>query len=536
MPAMISAPQPLAVEAGAQMLAAGGNAFDAAVTCAAVQWLVDPHSCGAGGYMVMASWSAETGEMNQILDAPAIAGSRVTAEMWQDIVIRPNPEGWGYFLEGKVNEDGYESICVPGIGRGLAEMHQRWCSRDWSELLSPAIAVAENGWMVGALQASRWKEPPGFYEGSSGRQKLDVTPAAQKIFLKEDGSTYEMHETLTNPDYGATLRRIAEVGPEDLYTGELAEKMMSDLAEHGSWVTAEDLAGYRPRLEAPVTSEYKGWTVASNQPPHGGPTLAAILNILDDDDLVSLGHNSPAYILRVSLAMKAAFADRNRHLADNQFEDVPLEWMTSRERAMEWREILAGGDAIDVGRQQQDSGTTHVSVVDHAGNCVSLTHSLGTSSGVITDGLGFMYNNSMVNFDPLPGKPNSIAPGKGRTTGMTPTIVLKDGQPVLVVGAPGATRIVTSVLQVILNHLEFGMSISDAVHAPRFDCQGDLIKCQTRIPEYILQTVRESHPVVRIPRSHGGLALVHAVAIDPQSGALSGAADTGADGMALRVD
>ena len=147
-----------------------------------------------------------------------------------------------------------------------------------------------------------------------------------------------------------------------------------------------------------------------------------------------------------------------------------------------------------------------------------------------------MYNNSMVNFDPLPGKPNSIAPGKGRTTGMTPTIVLKDGQPVLVVGAPGATRIVTSVLQVILNHLEFGMSISDAVHAPRFDCQGDLIKCQTRIPEYILQTVRESHPVVRIPRSHGGLALVHAVAIDPQSGALSGAADTGADGMALRVD
>ena len=143
MPAMISAPQPLAVEAGARMLAAGGNAFDAAATCAAVQWLVDPHSCGAGGYMVMTSWSAETGEVNPVLDAPAVAGSRVTPEMWQDIVIRPNPEGWGYFLEGKVNEDGYESICVPGNGRGLALMHERWCTRDWDELLAPAIRIAE---------------------------------------------------------------------------------------------------------------------------------------------------------------------------------------------------------------------------------------------------------------------------------------------------------------------------------------------------------------------------------------------------------
>jgi gamma-glutamyltranspeptidase/glutathione hydrolase len=146
-----------------------------------------------------------------------------------------------------------------------------------------------------------------------------------------------------------------------------------------------------------------------------------------------------------------------------------------------------------------------------------------------------MYNNSMVNFDPVPGRPNSIAPGKGRSTGMTPTLVLKDGRPVLVLGAPGATRIITSVLQVILNHLEFGMSITDAVHAARFDCQGDLIKCQRRIPEFVCEEIRKSHPVVRIPRSHGGLALVHAVAIDPVTGELSGAADTGADGMALLV-
>ncbi len=535
MPSMISAPQPLAVDVGARMLAEGGNAFDAALACVAVQWLVDPHSCGAGGYMVMTSFSGETGEVNPIVDAPAIAGSGVSEDMWQDIVIRANPEGWGYFLEDKVNEDGYQSICVPGNGRGLGLVQQRWASRGWDELLAPAIKLAEEGWMVGALQAARWKEPPSFYEGSSGRQKLDVTPAAQRIYLKPDGSTYEMHETLSNPDYAATLRRIAEAGPEDLHTGQLAKTMSEDLAANGSWVTAEELASYEPRTEEPVTAEYKGYTVVSNQPPHGGPTLAAILNILGDDDLASLGHNSADYILKVSLAMKAAFADRNRHLADQQFAEVPLEWMTSTARAAEWRDVIDRGEVIDVGRQQADSGTTHVSVVDSAGNCVSLTHSLGTSSGVITDGLGFMYNNSMVNFDPFPGQPNSIAPRKGRTTGMTPTLVLKDGKPVLVLGAPGATRIITSVLQVILNHLEFGMSITDAVHAPRFDCQGDVIKCQRRIPASVCDEIRKSHDVMWIPRSHGGLALVHAVAIDPQTGELSGAADTGADGMALLV-
>jgi gamma-glutamyltranspeptidase/glutathione hydrolase len=147
-----------------------------------------------------------------------------------------------------------------------------------------------------------------------------------------------------------------------------------------------------------------------------------------------------------------------------------------------------------------------------------------------------MYNNSMINFDPFAGNPNSIAPRKGRTTGMTPTIVLKDGRPVLVLGAPGATRIITSVLQVILNVLDFKLSVTDAVHAPRFDCQGDQIKCQARIPEYVCAEVRKQHPITRMPRSHGGLALVHAITIDETTRCLSGAADTGADGMALLVE
>ena len=537
MPSMICAPQPLAVEEGAKVLASGGNAFDAALTCATVQFLVDPHSCGIGGYMVLTSRTAGTSQPQPILDAPALAGSRVTPDMWEDKVIGPNPDGWGYFLQDKINEIGYSSICIPGMVRGMGSMHDKWCSRSWAELLEPAIRIAEEGWVVGAMMAGRWKEPPSFYETTSHLQKLHVTPDAKKIYLKDDGTTYEMDEVLRNPDYSRTLKRLADNGPDDFYTGDLAREITADLEAHDSWVTAEDLAEYEVRDDPPVVTTYRDYTIVTNQPPHGGPTLAAILNILEGYDLSSMEHNSPEYIYLVSMAMKAAFADRNRHLADQRFTDVPLDWMVSKDRAAEWRKVIDSGEAMDVGRGQHDSPeTTQVTVVDGQGNCVSLTHSLGVSSGVISPGMGFMYNNSMVNFEPYAGGPNSIAPRKGRTTGMTPTIVMKGDQPVLVLGAPGATRILTSVLQVILNHFEFGMSITDAVHAPRFDCQGDTIKCQARIPEYVCAEVRKKHGIIRIARSHGGLALVHAIAIDPETRRLTGAADTGADGMALLVE
>jgi gamma-glutamyltranspeptidase/glutathione hydrolase len=312
--------------------------------------------------------------------------------------------------------------------------------------------------------------------------------------------------------------------------------MSVDLADNGSHVTAEDLGRYAPRDVAPITGIYRDFTVATSMPPHGGPTLLAILNILEGYDLTALSHNSPEYIYLVSMAMKAAFADRNRTMADSAFVDVPLDWMVSKERAGEWRDAIDAGREIQVPPSTGESPhTTHISAVDDGGCCVALTHSLGSSSGVITPGLGFIYNNSMVNFHPLPEHPNSIAPGKSRTTGMTPTIVFEDDQPVLVLGAPGATRIITSSVQVILNVLDFGMSISDAVLAPRFDCQLNNIRCQARIPEYVCAQVRKRHPVERTSQSYGGFALVHGIAIDSETGALSGAADPGADGMALAV-
>jgi gamma-glutamyltranspeptidase/glutathione hydrolase len=535
MSAMIVAPQPVAVEEGAKVLASGGNAFDAALACACVQFVIDPHSCGVGGYLIMNYKLARHDDPAPIVDAPAIAGSKVRPDMWSNVVLGPNPSGWGFYLQHRENDEGYQSICTPGMIRGMEFIHKRWCTRQWADLLAPAIRLAEEGWIVGGYPADRWKSRASRAEESSLFDKLHVTPEARKIYLKHDGAAYDAGDRITNSDYANTLRRLAEHGADDLYIGKLAEEIAGDLNAHGSWVTAQDLADYGVREEPPVVTSYRGWTIQTSQPPHGGPTLAAILNVLEGYDLAALGHNSPAYIHLVSMAMKAAFADRNRWLGDPRFVEVPLAEMISKERGAKWRKTIDSGAPIEVPRIQPGSkSTTQVTVVDHEGNCVSLTHSLGSSSGVITSGLGFMYNNSMVNFYPYPGHPNSIFPGKGRTTGMTPTLVLRDGKPVMVLGAPGATRIITAVLQTILNHLDFGMSITEAVLAPRFDCQGDVITCHARIPESVCAEVRKKHPISRLPYSHGELALVHAIAIESDKG-LRGAADAGADGMAILV-
>jgi gamma-glutamyltranspeptidase/glutathione hydrolase len=532
---MIVAPQPIAVEAGANVLMAGGNAIDAAVTCAFVQGILDPQNCGIGGYAMLNLYLAD-GQQAIGIDGPALAGSKVTEKMWVDKIIRPNPDGWGYFLQGKVNDAGYTSICTMGWVKAMSTMLARWGTISWAAALEPAAVLAEAGFAVPDRLANGWLRKRAYPEACSLLDYVESNAEAQRIYLKADGSPYAMGERLANPDYARTLRHLGRRGAEDFYQGELAGRMIDDLEANGAYVTAEDLTHYRLRENQLVSGSYRGYTLTCATAPHGGPTLIAILNILEGYDLAALGHNTPEYIYLVSMAMKAAFVDRNRLMADPEFNDVPIAWMMSKERAAEWRAHIDAGKPIEPDFAPTGApSTTHVSVVDQWGNCVALTHSLGASSGVITPGLGFMYNNSMINFDPMPGNANSIAPGKGRTTGMAPTIVYQHGKPVLVLGSPGATRIITSNLQVILNVLDFGMSINDAVHAARFDCQVNHIRCHARIPEYICAEVRQRHPIERLPFSHGGFALVHAIKIDPVTGALTGAADTGADGMALLV-
>jgi gamma-glutamyltranspeptidase/glutathione hydrolase len=531
----IVAPQPIAVEEGAKVLMAGGNAIDAAVTSAFVQSIVDPHSCGIGGYtLVNMHLAGQSGSIG--IDAPALAGSKTSPAMWEDKLIRPNPDGWGFFLQGKVNDAGYTAICTPGWIKGVATLLERYGTIAWADAIAPAVRVANEGWLVSDFRANAWKRTALYPEASSLRDYIMMNAEARRIYLRPDGDTYDRGEIIRNPDYARTLEHLATHGPEDFYTGELAETMSADLAANGSNVTAEDLAQYALRDDMSVTGTYRGYTVTSAAAPHGGPTLIAILNILEGYDLASMGHNSPEYLYTLAMAMKAAFADRNPYMGDPRFSNVPQEWMMSKERADYWRERIKAGEAIEVTFAPTGTpSTTQVTVVDRQGNAISLTHSLGSSSGVITPGLGFMWNNSMINFHPISGHPNSIAPRKGRTTGMAPTIVYRDGKPIVVLGAPGATRIITSNLQVILNILDFGMNATEATHAPRIDCQIGAIRAHMRIPEYVLDEVRRRHPAVYIPQSHGGFGLVHAITIDPASGKLAGGADSGADGMALVV-
>ncbi|MEM7030123.1 MAG: gamma-glutamyltransferase family protein [Chloroflexota bacterium] len=532
---MIVAPQPDAVEAGARVLMAGGNAVDAAVTAAFVQMIVAPHMCGIGGYVLFNLYQPGT-DGSQVIDAPALAGAKVTPTMWEDQIIRPNPDGWGYFLKGKVNDAGYQAICVPGTVQALDTILSRWGTLSWAQALEPAAQLAEAGFLVDSFIDMRWKTKARYPEASSLSDYIRSNAEASRIYLKEDGTTYETGELLQNPDYANTLRHLAQYGAGDFYQGALAERMSADLAANDSFVTQEDLAAYQIRDVETVSGTYRGYRIDSAPAPHGGPTLIEILNILEGYDLGSMIHNSPDYIYLVSMAMKAAFADRNPHFGDPAFVDVPTEWMMSKARAEEWRAHIDAEKTINVSFTPTGTpDTTHVTTVDKNGMSVALTHSLGASSGVITPGLGFMYNNSMINFHPISGHPNSILPSKSRTTGMTPTIVYKDDKPVLTLGAPGATRIITSVLQVILNVLDFGMTANEAVHAARFDCEGDMIKCHLRIPEYVCEEVRRKHPTSRIPYSHGGFALVHAITRDPETGKLAGGADTGSPGMALEV-
>ncbi|MEZ4868643.1 MAG: gamma-glutamyltransferase family protein [Caldilineaceae bacterium] len=531
----IVAPQPLAVEEGAKVLRKGGNAIDAAVTCAFVQAILDPQMCGIGGYALLSLYSAQENRFIAI-DGPALAGAKVSEAMWADRVIRPNPDGWGYFLQGRVNDAGYTSICTPGWVKTMSTMLARWGTISWAEALAPAAHIAEEGFVVGDRMATRWQRKAKYPEATELIDYIRLNPEASRIYLKANGEPYELGETLRNPDYARTLLHLGEQGAEDFYHGALAERMSADLAANGAYVTAADLGGYELREEMAVSGTYRGYRIDSTTAPHGGPTLIAILNILEGYDLAAMEHNSAEYIYLVSMAMKAAFADRNRTMADPNFNDVPVDWMISKERAAEWRAHIDAGKPISADFVPTGTpDTTHVSVVDSQGNCVALTHSLGASSGVITPGLGFMYNNSMINFYPLPGHANSIAPRKGRTTGMCPTVVSQDNQPVLVLGSPGATRIITSNVLVILNVLDFGMSVDEAVNAPRFDCQLNTIRCHARIPGYVRDEIAKRHPVEALPYSHGGFALVHAIGIDPQTRARSGGADAGADGMTLLV-
>jgi gamma-glutamyltranspeptidase/glutathione hydrolase len=531
---MVVAPQPVAVEVGARILKGGGNAFDAAIATAFAQMVCDPQMCGVGGFGCMTLYDA-TRDATHVIDFNATAGAAATPTQWADRIVNEQWDGYGWVLDGLVNDIGYGAIATPGTVAGLAELHSRFASLPWADLLQPAIDIARDGFLVSPELARRWTAPAtNFLPGTGAR--ITFNEASRQIYLNAEGKPYGLGERFRNPDYAATLERLAERGPEEFYTGELARRIAEDLEANGSTVTFGDLQSYRPRSYDPLLGSYLDHTIATTNPPGGGVTILEMLNILEGYDLPALGHNTEDYVFTMARAQIAAMIDRAEHVGDGAFIDVPVAMLAGKERASAWRARIDSGEPLTVPRYHPDSPTTtNVSVVDAAGNGIAITHTLGASSGVITPGLGFMYNNAMNCFDPRPGTVNSITPGKGRITGIAPTIAFAGDRPRVVLGAPGGTRIMTGILQALVNILAFDMSAVEAVSAPRLDCQSDTLDGEARIPSWVLQAAadRAGLKVWPNPAPYGNFALVQAIVIDPATGVVTGGADPRSGGAVM---
>ncbi len=538
---MVCAPQPEAVEAGALTLKRGGNAVDAAITCALVQTVVDPMMCGIAGFGTLQLYKPKE-NFHGFIDFHTTAPAAAREDMWADQIKAQARDGFGFILHNRANEVGYESIMTPGSLKAYYEAAAEHGTMDWKDLIQPAIDHADKGFVVRPHIDEFWSAA-----NVMGRvpmlDKMRPTEAGRKIYFDDDGGTYAVGTRVENPDMKRTLERIRDGGADIFYGGELGEEVVADMRANGGLLSLDDLKSYKTVRCEPVWGEYRGHKVASNQPPGGGVMIIEMLNILENFDLAAMDHNSADYIATVAEAMKYATIDKDDKMSDPAFDDVPVGQFIDRGYAAELAGMIRRGDKANVvrlGHPEESRDTTHVCVVDEHGNAASMTHSLGIPSGVVTSGLGFMYNGCMGAFDPRPGMAHSIKPGKRRFTAMCPTIVFRGDDPYIVVGAPGGTFITMGVLQAILNVIDFDMTMLEAVAAPRITANSNTIDVSNRIPHFVTEDLeRRGYPVVRNPFSYV-FAGVHGIRIMGDRGGATrrrwdGGADPGRDGMALAV-
>ena len=522
--AIIVCPQPQAAEVGLEVMRRGGNAVDAAVTCAFVQGVIDPQMCGIGGCGAMLLHSPKTGDT--LLEFYATAGARTREDQWERIFLREAADRYGYVLEGWVNDVGYQSVGVPGTVAGLYAALSQFGTISWEQAIAPAIPIARDGFPVTGFMHGYWTTDYG-PDVVPNVQRIQATPAAKAIYT-HDGKLYSVGERMVQTDYARTLERLAAGGPDAFYKGEIADEIVADFAAHDGYITKEDLAGYQVHVTEPIRGTYRGLQVVAAGPPAGGLTLLQMLNFLEGFELGSHGWPSTEAARLLVEAMAWAVADRELHVADPRFVEVPSGALADKKYAAVARQVAAAGV-----QAHDRPETTQVCVVDDAGNAVSLTHTLGSASGVVTPGLGFGYNDYMNCFDPRPGTPNSIQPGKTRVTMMTPTLVFDRGKLRVCVGAPGGTKIVTAVLQVLVNVIDHQMSPVEAVSAPRVDFQGDIVQVEARVPRVVsdgLQAV--GYRVNRRTLNYDSYFARPQVIVAERDGYLHGASDPRKDGGA----
>lgn len=531
---VVSAPEPEAVDVASEILKAGGNAVDAAVACAMVQGVVDPPMSGIGGWGTMQVFSPPHGA-HVCLDFYATAPSAARPDMWASKLAGEARDGWGFLVKDHENEVGYRAIATPGTLAGLDAVHRRFGRVSWAELMQPAIEIARSGFSV----------RPNLFdflvdEGSQGRaaprDKMRFSETGRRLYYRRDGAALPIGAVVRNPDLAGTLERIARDGADTFYRGDLARELAADIKKHGGLLALEDLAAYQVVSRQPAIGWYRGHRIATNTPPGGGYTLLLMLAVLAEFDVAAMQHNGADHIRLLAEIMKHATSEKDLHLGDPDFVDIPADRFLAKESAVGAAERIRRDEKFSVSRLEahESVNTTHLSILDAEGTAVSMTHSLGMVSGAVAEGTGFMFNGAMGVFDPRPGRPGSIAPGKRRYTSACPTIVFHDGMPSIVIGAPGGAHISTSVLQCLSNMLDFGMPADRAINVPRVSVTSDMIDISNRIPRAVQRQLEGwEYRTARDARSYA-FAKVHAVNREPD-GSFSGGADPGSDGMVLVV-
>ena len=520
----------LASEAGVEALKKGGNAVDAAVATAFALAVTHPSAgnVGGGGFMVYHGADGTVTTFNFREKAPLAA----TETMFLD----ENGE-----IRDRVNHEGLLAVGVPGTVAGLWLAHERMGRLPWKDLVEPAVRLAEEGfpmpWSMQNIQR--------YFQSLEGDPLFD---ASRKVFLKDGKEVYEPGEIWRQPDLARTLKRIRDHGKDGFYKGETARLIADFMRKHGGLITEEDLARYEAEEQAPIHGTYRGYDVYGMAPPSsGGVAMVEMLNILEGFDLTDIGHNSALYLHLLTEAMRRAYADRAQYLGDPHFNpDMPISRLTSKEYAEDLRETIDLFLASESDSSRFNSAyfaheseeTTHLSVVDAEGNAVSMTYTLeyGYGSRIVVEGAGFLLNNEMGDFNPIPGRttttgligtpPNLVAPEKRMLSSMSPTIVAKDGRPVLAIGSPGGRTIINTVTQVVLNVIDHGMNVGEAVESPRIHHQWLPDVTSFERWGFSPDTKRLYQMMGHEIRYRGMQGRAHGIFIDWEEGLRYGAADT----------
>ncbi len=522
---MVVGAERLAAEVGKRILQQGGNAVDAAVATGFALAVTYPRAgnLAGGGFMLIHL----AGENRQVfIDYRETAPGAATRDMFLD-------------KKGEVDTALYyyshQSAAVPGTVAGLLYALEHYGTMSRKAVLAPAIELAEKGFPVSFSLN---------YEITARGQRLRGNPEGLRLFFRKDGEPYDIGETWRQPDLAWTLRQIAKHGKEGFYGGEVARRIVAEMERGGGLITLEDLSAYRAVERPPVRGGFRGYEVVSAPPPSsGGIHILQMLNILSGYDLAAMGHNSAAYLHHLTEAMKLAYADRSRYLGDPDFVEVPVAALTDPAYAERQRRLIDPGRATPSSDilpgtllAPESPDTTHYNVVDASGNAVSNTYTLNASFGsaIAVPGTGMLLNNEMPDFAARPGHPNmfglvqdeshAIAAGKRPVSSMTPTLVFRDGKLWLVTGTPGGSRIITIVLQTLLNATEFGMNVATAGISPRIHHQwlpDELLAEQGISPDTVRLLREMGHNVVQSDRTFG-----RTQSIMLEHGRLYGATDT----------